>query len=160
MTRRDRAGILSRMSVERRARPGLQLDAPTGPADAGRAAAFDLEAIAPLLAPTERVVASRPGIAFDRRMHSRFPELRGDLYVTDRRLILLGRHRVLVALEAVVDAAVVDDRLLLAFRGGTGLTIAAEDVLRLRKEISTARAALRRGRGEESGRAIGQSSDA
>lgn len=116
--------------------------------------------VARLLAPDERALAVRWSVALDRRHPCRQPGLRGDLHLTDRRLLLVGPHPVEIALETIVDAAVVDDRLLLMLRSGSAITIAAEDPLRLRKEISAARAAGRADRGTDARRRVAQSSEA
>lgn len=103
--------------------------------------------VAARLAPGEVVFATRMPAILDRREPR--PDtgaptgLAGELYVTSRRLILLGRVRLSIDLDAIDEAVMSGERLLLALRDGRGVAIAAARPRLLRVEIAAARAAVR-----------------
>ena len=97
-----------------------------------------------MLEPDELVVTMRHATEVDRRQPEpvRCHGLGGDLYVTTRRLIHLGRGSIAYRLEDIREAMVVGDQLRLVVCDGTGVTIAVADPRLLRVEIAAARAAL------------------
>lgn len=106
------------------------------------------ERIAPLLLPDERVVAVRPDVVLDRRTpvaHDRAPAApAGDLYVTERRLVLVGRVALAFELDAIEDALVAAGRLLLVLRDGQGVSLQVPCPRLLWAEIVAARSYGRR----------------
>lgn len=104
--------------------------------------------IGPLLARDERVVAVRRSAMLDRRQPvigwDQPTGLGGDLYVTSKRLALVGSVTLSFELDEVEDAMLSGERLLLVLRGGQGISIDASRPRLLRVEIATARAAARR----------------
>ncbi len=113
------------------------------------------ERIAPLLQPGERVVAVRHAALLDRREPAPgerlTPGVAGELYVTSRRLVLVGRLTLSLGLDAVADAVVSGGRLLLVLRDGHGVTLQAAGPRLLWVEIAAARAALKAAGDHESG---------
>jgi hypothetical protein len=107
-----------------------------------------------LLDQAERVLAVRYRATLDRRqpVTGDAPGLGGDLYVTTSRVIHVGREPIVVELEAIVDAVVVGERLVLATTDGHALTLQVDDPRALRVEIAAARAAVR---GASERRAVG-----
>lgn len=105
------------------------------------------ERIAPLLEPGERLVAVRHAALLDRREPVPGERLAsgaaGELYVTSRRIVLVGRPTLEVALEAIEDAVVSGERLLLVLREGRGVTVQVGQPRLLCVEIAAARAAAR-----------------
>lgn len=103
--------------------------------------------IAPLLGPDEHLFGIHRGAHFDRRQPEpgvRFePRLAGDLYVTSRRLVLIGRQTLSFELAAIEDAVVSAGRLLLVLRDGQGLMLEVERPRVLWVEIAIARARAR-----------------
>jgi hypothetical protein len=103
--------------------------------------------IAPLLGPDEHVLAVRRCAMFDRRQPrpgSDAPaELAGDLYVTSRRLVLVGRLTLAIELAEIEDAVLSGERLLLVMRDGRGASLDVARPRLLRVEIATARALAR-----------------
>ena len=103
--------------------------------------------IAPLLADGERVVAVRRSAMLDRRQPvvgwDQPTGLGGDLYVTSRRLALVGNVTLSFELDDVEEAMLSGERLLLVLRGGQGISIDATRPRLLRVEIATARSAAR-----------------
>jgi hypothetical protein len=103
------------------------------------------ERIAPLLLPDERVVAVRRAALLERRQ----PEpgartttgLAGTLYVTSRRLVLVGRASLSFALGSIQEVILSGDRLLVVLRDGQGLTLDVAQPRLLRVELSAARSA-------------------
>ena len=69
--------------------------------------------------------------------------LRGDLYLTSVRLMLLGRHEVGFDLDGIDEVMVCGEQLLLVMRDGTGIALDVELPRLLRVEIAAARAAAR-----------------
>jgi len=103
--------------------------------------------IAELLAPGEDVLAVRRAALFDRREppiggsgRPTSPGLAGDLYVTSARLVLVGRTVLQYDLDAIREAVVSSERLLLTLCGGAGVTLAVDRPRLLRVEIGAARA--------------------
>ncbi len=93
----------------------------------------------------EELVAVRRGVAVERRRPrpDEPPGVDGDLYVTTRRLLHLGRMSFAYDLEEIREAVVAGDQLLLVLDDGMGLSIAVGDPSLLRVEIAAARAAAR-----------------
>ncbi len=103
--------------------------------------------IVDMLRPTERLLAVRGHVMFDRRQSpddSVGRGLAGDLYLTSDRLILLGRRDLVFDLEEIGEIGLAGDRLFVSTRDGTGLSIDADRPRLLRVEIGAARAAARR----------------
>lgn len=103
--------------------------------------------IAPLLRPGEHVLGVRRSMVLDRRRpppRASSPEsLAGDLYVTSRRLVLVGRLTLAIDLDEVEDAVVSGERILLVMGDGRGAALDVARPLQLRVEIATARAFAR-----------------
>jgi hypothetical protein len=102
--------------------------------------------ILPLLEPAEAVLAMCPSAAIDRREPSsggRPSGLAGNLYLTSNRLVLVGRLVVAVDLADIDDAVLSGERLLIAMRDGSGLTVDVEGPRLLRVQLAAARSALR-----------------
>lgn len=99
--------------------------------------------IGPLLGPDERVVAVRASARLERRQPApgmRAPlGLAGALYVTSRRLVLVGRLTLAYELEAIEEAVLSDERLLLVLHDGRGLTLEVAQPRLLRVELWAAR---------------------
>src|SRR5450759_2112307 len=140
---RDAAEIVSRAAVDEaaadRARDEYLARAMPSLAPDGR--------IAPLLGPDEHVLAVRRSVVLDRRRpppRVSGPEsLAGDLYVTSRRLVLVGRLTLAIDLDAVEDAVVTGERILLVMGDGRGAALDVARPRQLRVEIATARAFAR-----------------
>ncbi|MGZ6299308.1 MAG: hypothetical protein ACXWMN_02295 [Candidatus Limnocylindria bacterium] len=104
------------------------------------------ERLAALLGPDEHSLAVRRSVALDRRQPPPSPEpagLAGDLYLTSRRLVLLGHHNLEIDLEEIEEAALSGETLLLALRDGTGVTLQVTQPRLLRVQIAAARSAIR-----------------
>lgn len=105
------------------------------------------ERIAPLLEPGEAVVAVCHTAQLDRREpapHTRLtPGVAGQLYVTTRRLVLVGRLTLSFTLDAIDEAVVSGERLLLVLRDGQGVAIEVPQPRLMWVEIAAARASLR-----------------
>jgi hypothetical protein len=103
--------------------------------------------IAAVLGPGEKVVAIRHSAYLERRESRPEPDtpagLAGELCVTSRRLVLLGRIRWSIDLEEIEEAGLSGERLLLVMRDGKGVWLEAAQPRLLRVEIATARAAVR-----------------
>lgn len=101
------------------------------------------ERIAPLLARDERVIALHHAALLDRREPSPgtrlTPGVAGELYVTSRRLLLLGRLTLTIELEAIEDAVVTGERLLLVLHDGHGVALQVAQPRLLWVEIAAAR---------------------
>jgi hypothetical protein len=103
-------------------------------------------AIRQLLDEHEQALAVRRSAALDRReppISSHPAGVAGDLYVTSRRLVLVGRHTLTFDLADIADAVVSGERLLLVMRDGSGMTLDVDQPRLLRVQISAARAAAR-----------------
>lgn len=103
------------------------------------------DAVGVMLDPDERVIAVRRSVCLERRAGWRDPGagIGGDLYVTTRRLLHLGRIPVEYQLQDIREAMVTDDALLLLVGVDRGLTIRVSDPRLLRVEIAAAREAMR-----------------
>ena len=103
--------------------------------------------IAPLLAPGEGVVAVRRSAVLERREVPPSVEgstgLAGDLYLTTRRLVLVGRRTVSFPLDEIAEAMLSGDQLLLVMRNGEGASFGVAQPRLLRVEIAAARAAAK-----------------
>ena len=103
--------------------------------------------IAPLLAPGERVVALRRSAWLDRRQAppgaAGSAGLAGDLYLTSKRLVLVGRRSVSFELDEIEEAMLSGDQLLLVMRDGQGASLGVAQPRLLRVEIAAARAFAR-----------------
>ena len=103
--------------------------------------------IAPVLDPDEQVVAVRHAALLDRRAPSPgtrlTPGLAGELYVTSRRLLLLGRVTLSFELDAIEDAVLSGERLLVVLRDGHGVALQVAGPRLLWVEIAAARASAR-----------------
>lgn len=101
------------------------------------------ERIAPLLVPDECLVALRHAVLLDRREPSPGtrlnPAVAGELYVTSRRLVLVGRLTLSFELEAIDDAVLSGERLLLILRDGHGVALQVAQPRLLWVEIAAAR---------------------
>jgi len=101
--------------------------------------------IAELLIPGEEVLAVRRAALLDRReppLGAYYPGYRGlagDLYVTSARLVHVGRTVLELDLDAIREAAVSAERLLLILGGGAGITLEVDRPRLLRVEIAVAR---------------------
>jgi len=100
--------------------------------------------IGAMLAPEELVLAIRRSVSLERRKGWREPGggLRGDLYVTTRRLVHLGRVRVEYALGDIQEAVVADSALRLVI-GESGVEIKVPDPRLLRVQVSAVREGAR-----------------
>lgn len=103
--------------------------------------------IAPLLAPGEDVVAVRRSAVLERREVPPGAEgsigLAGDLYLTTRRLVLVGRRTVSFDLGEIAEAMLSGDQLLLVMPNGQGASLGVTKPRLLRVEIAAARASGR-----------------
>lgn len=103
--------------------------------------------IGPMLGPEEQVVAFHRSAMLDRRQPvpgSNAPAgLGGDLYVTTRRVVLIGRLTLSFDLSEIDDARLSGERLLLVGRDGLGLSLSVGQPRLLRVEIAAARAGAR-----------------
>ena len=103
--------------------------------------------IAPLLEPDERLVALRHAALLERREPAPgtrlTPGVAGELYVTSRRLVLVGRLTLSVELDAIADAVFSGERLLLVLRDGHGVALQVAQPRLLWVEIAAARGLAR-----------------
>lgn len=103
--------------------------------------------IAPLLAPGENVLEVRRSAVLERREVTPGAEgsigLAGDLYLTSRRLVLVGRRTVSIELREIAEAMLAGDQLLLVMRNGDGASLGVARPRLLRVEIAAARASGR-----------------
>jgi hypothetical protein len=103
--------------------------------------------VATMLAPGEQVLAFRREVTVAGGPSPREHEPgRGDLYVTDRRLIVLGDTRLTLRLERILEAEIRERRLLLRVKDADWLSVGVDDPRVLRVQIGAARADRRRGR--------------
>ena len=110
--------------------------------------------LAVMLAPGERVLAVRHAARVEllaRTADDAAANL-GDLYLTDRRLVVVARP-LDIPLEDIREVGVLDDQLLLLIERCGGVRIHVEDPRVLRVELASARAAAR---GTEDARTRGQ----
>lgn len=102
--------------------------------------------ITPMLQPGEWLFVVRRGAVLERRQPAPGavgPGLTGDLYLTSRRLLHVGRQTLAFGLDEIEEAMLSGDRLLLVLRGGTGIALDVVGPRLLRVDIATARAASR-----------------
>lgn len=103
--------------------------------------------IAPLLTPDERLLAVRRSVMVDRRESKRGRDdpigVAGDLYVTDRRIIVVGRLTLSFDLDDIEEVGVSGERLLLVMQDGIGVSLDAGQPRLLRVELGIARASAR-----------------
>lgn len=101
------------------------------------------ERIGIMLVPGERVVAVRRDVSLERRKgwHDPVEGLGGDLYVTTRRLVHVGRMPVEYPLAEIQEAEVATRALRLVVGAGRGVEIGVHDPRVLRVEIAAAREA-------------------
>ena len=103
--------------------------------------------IAPLLAPGETVLAMRHSAMVDRRQPATgagaLAGLGGDLYLTSRRLVLVGRHTLSFDLDEIEEVMLAGERLLLVLRDGRGASLDVDRPRLLRVELAVARATAR-----------------
>ena len=103
--------------------------------------------IGPLLAPDEHLLAVRRSVMLDRDPPSSGPGepsgVGGDLYLTARRLVLLGRVPLSFDLDEIEEAGLSGERLLLVLRDGSSISLDTAEPRLLRMEIGTARAEAR-----------------
>jgi len=100
-----------------------------------------------MLAPGERLVAVRRDVWLERRTGWRDPGagLRGDFYVTTRRLVHLGRLPIEFSLCEIREAVVAERALRLVVGENRGVEIEVDDPRLLRVEIAAVREAARPG---------------
>lgn len=100
-----------------------------------------------LLGPGEHLLAVRHSVMFDRRHAPPDSDLSiglaGDLYLTTRRLVLVGRATLSFDLDEIDETVLSGDRLLLVMRDGVGVSLGVAWPRLLRVEIAAARAQLR-----------------
>jgi hypothetical protein len=103
--------------------------------------------IAPLLAPGERVLAVRRSVTLDLHPSRTGPDVppgvAGDLYLTARRLLLLGRIALSLDLDEIEEVGLSGELLLLVRRKGSSVSLDVAEPRLLRVEIGSARAAAR-----------------
>ncbi len=101
-------------------------------------------AVVGLLGPGEDLVAHRPSVVVERHLPQDLrDDVGGALYVSTRRLLLVGRTPLSVDLADIHELSVVGERLLLTLRGDVGLSIQASEPRVLRVEIAAAIEAAR-----------------
>jgi hypothetical protein len=100
--------------------------------------------IARLLTRDETVLAVRRSAVLERREPMAGPGatsgLAGDLYLTSRRLVLVGRHTLALELGDVDEVMLAGERLLLVMRDGLGASLDVDRPRLLRVELAVARA--------------------
>jgi hypothetical protein len=103
--------------------------------------------VAAWLAPGEVLLAIRESVLFERREPlggSADPRgVGGTLFLTSRRLVLVGRVQLVIGLEEIAEAVMSGERLLLVLRDGLGIALEASRPRLLRVEIAAARVAHR-----------------
>jgi hypothetical protein len=111
-------------------------------------AALDADAAtAALLEADEQLYAQRSGAILNTTTGSSpLPGYGGTLYVTDRRILHVGRVVVSIRLEQVREIALAGERLLITFDGGEGISLDLDRPRLLRVEIAAVMTAARAGR--------------
>jgi hypothetical protein len=103
-------------------------------------------AIDELLRPDEAVVDIRPSAVINRHLRDDgYEDFPGRLYLTNQRLMIVGRAPLAIELGEIEELALAGERLLVTLRDGTGLSIEASRPRLLRVLIA---AALHSARGE------------
>ena len=138
---RDAAAILARAQADEAAADAARERYRTQPM-----AALDPDArIGPLLVSGERVLAVRRSAIVDRRepvLGSDEPSgVAGDLYLTSRRLVLVGRRTLSFELDGIEEVMLAGERLLIVMRDGEGVSLGVAQPRLLRVEIAAARVA-------------------
>lgn len=123
----EREAIEARASYRTNGLPRIEVDA----------------AILARLRDDERVVDVRPSAVVNRHRPDESLELPGRLYLTTRRLMLVGREPLDVELYDIDELALAGERLLVTLRDATGLSIDASRPRLLRVQIAAALAAAR-----------------
>jgi len=141
---REAAEILARAQADEAAADRARASYRTRP----MAALQPDEVIARLLTPGEQVVAIRRSAVLDRRQAiagapGAASGLAGDLYLTSRQLVLVGRRSVSFDLEEIDEAMLSGDQLLLVMRDGQGASLGVAQPRLLRVQIAAARALAR-----------------
>ncbi len=105
------------------------------------------ETIARLLRPGEQVFERRSPALVTRRLSPEGPiappPLRGDLYLTSERLILVGPSVLEADLQAIEEAVIARDQLLLVMHDGVGLLVEVEEPRLMRVQLAAVRAVAR-----------------
>lgn len=100
--------------------------------------------IAALLDPGESVVEVRSAVIVERHVHDQPVETAsGRLYLTTRRLVLVGRRTMSVPLAEIEELSLAAERLLVTLRDGTGLSYDAGSPRLLRVLVAAAVEAAR-----------------
>jgi hypothetical protein len=97
------------------------------------------DTVAAQLEPGEGLVAVRASASArrDGRGDDEQP-LAGPLYLTSRRLLVLGRSPLAIRLSGIEEVALAGERLLLSLRDGTGLNLGTSGPRLLRVQIAAA----------------------
>ena len=140
---RDASAILARADADQQAADNARERHRSGPT-----AALEPDLlVGPVLEPYEQVLAIRRHAILDRRQGSVGPNLptamAGDVYVTTRRLILIGRRTLWFELAEIEDVLLSGERLLLVMQDGEGAALSVSDPRLLRVEIAAARLTAR-----------------
>jgi hypothetical protein len=113
------------------------------------------ERIEPLLDLGERVLAVHRAVQLDRRAPrpgSPGPAgVPGDLYLTSRRLVLIGRPTLSFELAGIEDAVISGPRLLMGLHDGHGVAVGTAQPRLMWTEIAAARASAKAARPEARG---------
>jgi hypothetical protein len=100
--------------------------------------------VAPLLAADEPLYAVRLSAILNTTTGSSpIPGYGGTLYLTDRRLLHVGRVVVSIGLDQVREISLAGERLLVTLDGGEGITLDVDRPRLLRVEIAAAMLAAR-----------------
>ena len=103
--------------------------------------------IAPLLGAGEHLIAVHRSAVLDRRQSVRGldapTDLGGDLYLTARRLVLVGRTTLSFDLDGIEEVMLAGERLLLVMRDGEGFGMSVAQPRLFRVQIAAARAFAR-----------------
>ncbi len=101
--------------------------------------------IAPHLAAGEQLLGYRPQASLGRVDEATRAAVRdeGPLYVTDRRIVHLGRRTTSIPLADIDELAMADDRILATLSGARGVTLDVDEPRQLRVLIAAAKSAAR-----------------
>lgn len=103
--------------------------------------------IGPMLDMDEAVLAARPHAMVERRAGPPRTEaargLGGSLYVTSRRLVLVGRNTLWFDLDGIKEVLLTGERLLLVMQDGKGAALSVAQPRLLRVEMAAARQSAR-----------------
>ena len=132
---RDAEAILDRARADERA----AFDARASYRTEGLPSIDPDEAIAGLLRPDESVVVVRPSSVISRHLRGDgIEDLAGRLYLTSRRLLLLGQATLEVDLDHIDELALAGERLLITLDDRTGLSVDTVQPRLLRVQIAAA----------------------